>query len=388
MTRVPLDSGIDRRTVLKTAGVATVGALAGCLSTSNGDDEPAGTAEQPDGDDDADEPLTDHPYTSPPEIVDLADQGFESTLRTVPARHELVTADAPSGPVVLPEVWAWQADDRDPSVPGPVYRVPEGETVELHYENTEHNHNHTLHVHAVDKSWHDDGAPDTAGHLDVSPGDSQTYTIHADVPGTHFYHCHVQTDTHLEMGMFGIFHVIPEDAEPVDREYFLTLRDWDTRLHRQYAGDADADYSSLDRRSDAYTINGRSAPSTFHPELGTPLLVDAGETVRLHVVNAGYESHPFHTHRHRFQVVAKDGGEIPEAARHDEDVVTIGPAERYTLEFEADADPGIYPAHCHKVHHVTNEGNYPGGMMTAIVYEEAMETEEFAHVMADAGYDA
>lgn len=381
------------------AGTGALGALAGCVYGVDGDEDgsnPTGEeenhsdepADDTDDADDIEEPLTDHPYTAPPQIIDLADQGYESTLRTVPARHELVTEDAAGGPIELPEVWAWQADDLEPSVPGPVYRVPEGETVELHYENTEHNHNHTLHVHAVDTSWHDDGSPDTTGHLDIPPGESQTYTIHADVPGTHFYHCHVQTDTHLEMGMYGIFHVIPEDQEEVDREYFLTIRDWDTRLHRQYAGDSDASYSSGDRQSDAYTINGRAAPSTFHPELGSPLIVDEGETVRLHVVNAGYESHPFHTHRHRFQVVAKDGGKIPEAARHDEDVVTIGPAERYTLEFDADADPGLYPVHCHKVHHVTNDGNYPGGMLTSIVYEDAMDTDEFAHVMDDAGYEA
>jgi FtsP/CotA-like multicopper oxidase with cupredoxin domain len=374
--------GVRRRTVLSIAGAGAIGALAGCTADSSDDDE----AESDDSSDDDDGPLTDYEYTSPPQIVDLHEQGNEATLRTVPARHELVTEDAAGGPVTLEEVWAWQVDDLEPSVPGPVFRVPEGETVELHYENTGHEQPHTLHVHAVDKSWHDDGAPDTAGHQHISPGETETYTITADVPGTHFYHCHVQTDTHLEMGMYGIFHVIPADREEPDREYFLTIRDWDTRLHDQYAG-GDSEHDSANRQSDAYTINGRGAPTTFHPELGTPLIVDEGETVHVHVVNAGYESHPFHTHRHRFQTIAKDGGTIPEAARHDEDVVSIGPAERYTLEFEADAEPGLYPVHCHKVNHVTNEGRYPGGMLTAIVYEDAMETEEFADVMDDAGYD-
>ena len=168
--------------------------------------------------------------------------------------------------------------------------------------------------------------------------------------------------------MYGILHVVPEDREPADREYFLTLRDWDNRLHEYHAG-GEAEYDPRDRSSDEYTINGRAAPSTFHPELGSPLLASKGETVRVHLVNAGYESHPFHTHAHRFEVVAKDGSSVDENARQLQDVVSVAPAERITIEFDADAEPGIYPAHCHKAHHVTTEGTYPGGMATAVVYK-------------------
>ena len=367
-------------------GVGAAGLIAGCMGGGESNDDESNSSDPAEPDEASTGPLTDYAYTAPPPVIDLHDQGYESTLRTVPARHELVAEESTGGPVTLEEVWAYEADDHEPSVPGPIYRVPEGETVELHYENTEHDHDHTIHVHAVDTSWHDDGSPDTTGHEMVHPGETGTYEITADVPGTHFYHCHVQTDTHLEMGMYGIFHVIPDDREEPDREYFLTIRDWDTRLHEQYAG-GDADHDPGDRRTDAYTINGRAAPTTFHPELGTPLIVDEGERVRLHVVNAGYEAHPFHTHRHRFETVRKDGGRVPPEARHDEDVVLVGPAERYTLEFVADADPGLYPVHCHTVDHVTNEGTYPGGMLTSIVYESVMDTDEFAGVMDEAGFE-
>ena len=376
------DDTLGRRTVLSMAGAGTLGALAGCIGGTgdeNGDENST--------DDDAGDegPLTDYEYTAPPQIVDVAEQGYESTLRTVPARHQFVTDEGAGGPYEVPEVWAWQADDLEPSVPGPVYRMSEGETLELTYDNSEHNRPHTVHVHAVGKSWKDDGAP-VSTREQVDGGESHTYELHGDTPGTHVYHCHYQTHNHLDMGMYGIFRVDPEGYEPADREYFFTLRDWDTDLHDQVAG-GDAEYDPVDRSPNAYTLNGRSAPTTFHPELGTPLIVSQGDTVRLHVTNNGYEMHPFHTHNHRFRVVEKDGGVIDESAQHYEDVVQVGPAERYTLEFEADADPGIYPAHCHKVHHVTNEGSYPGGMATAIVYEEAMETDEFAEVMEDAGFE-
>ncbi|WP_425494300.1 multicopper oxidase domain-containing protein [Natronoglomus mannanivorans] len=382
-----------RRTVLTMAGAGALGALAGCLSPSTDDGSTAAGAEGGDDEpaDDTDDtaenegPLTDYQYTAPPQIVDLAEQNHESTLRTVPARHEIVTEEASGGPTTLPEVWAWQADDLEPSVPGPIYRMTEGESFELTYDNSGHNRPHTVHVHALSKSWKDDGAP-VSTRMQVDPDESHTYELAGDVPGTHFYHCHVQTHNHLDMGMYGLIRVDPEDYQEPDREYFLTLREWDSRLHTQNAG-GDAEYSPTDRNPNLYTINGRSAPSTFHPELGSPLLVSEGETMRIHLTNAGYDSHPFHTHGHRFTVVEKDGSPIPEEAQYKEDVINVAPAERYTIELEATADPGIYPAHCHKVHHVTTDGAYPGGMATAIVYEEIMDTEEFAAVMDDAGFD-
>lgn len=140
------------------------------------------------------------------------------------------------------------------------------------------------------------------------------------------------------------------------------------------------------RHADAFSFNGRVAPYTLHPEQGTPFIVNHGDTVRVHFVNAGFMSHPMHTHNHRFEVVEKDGSQLPEDARYKQDVTDIAPAERHTIEFEADAGPSIYPVHCHKVDHVRNGASYPGGMLTAIVYREAMDTDIFAELMDSAGY--
>ena len=61
--------------------------------------------------------------------------------------------------------------------------------------------------------------------------------------------------------------------------------------------------------------------------------------------------------------------------------------------FELTYDNSEHDRH-HTVHagpevllHVARQGSYLGGMVTAIVYEEAMETDEFAEVMDDAGYE-
>lgn len=102
---------LDRRTLLTTTGVGALAGLAGCLSF--GDDEKPTTSAtaSPDDETDSDAPLTDHEYTQPAPVIDVPEQGYESTMRTVPARHELVAAEATGGPIELPEVWAWQADD-------------------------------------------------------------------------------------------------------------------------------------------------------------------------------------------------------------------------------------------------------------------------------------
>ncbi|WP_158059429.1 multicopper oxidase domain-containing protein [Halorussus halophilus] len=369
--------GPSRRDFLKATGAGGLAATAGCTAPSG--QEPQSNQQK------AMQSNADVPYTSPPEIVNVDEQGGKVTLSAREAKQAVHPGDSMGGPVELPRVWAFQADDGEPSVPGPILRTTEGEDMEVTLDNTQSDMPHTLHFHGARKTWENDGVPTTTG-ITVNPGEKHTYTIPANVPGTHLYHCHFQTPRHMEMGMYGIFRVDPKGYEPADREYFMTLKDWDSSLSRMMAGEK-ANYNPRQRNCDVFTINGKSAPRTLHPEDGSPIIVKQGETIRVHLVNAGYMSHPMHIHNHRFQLIEKDGGNIPEAARHDEDVTNLGPAERHTIEFEADADPGIYLMHCHKVNHVMNGRSYPGGMLSAVVYESAMDTDIFAKLMEYAGYE-
>ena len=380
----PAAGGVDRRSLLQATGAASALALAGCLTSSEEETEPESEPESQVATEDS-ELNADLPYTSPPEIVDVDEQGGEVTLRSEYARHAPHPGENMGGPVELPEVWAFAADDGDPSVPAPILRTTEGNDIEVTLDNSGSDHPHTLHFHGSQKTWENDGVPSTTG-VTVGPGEKHTYKIPANVPGTHLYHCHYQTQRHMEMGMYGIFRVDPEGYEPADREYFMTLRDWDSRLSRQMAG-ADVEFDMRARNPDVFTINGRVAPRTFHPEEGSPIVVSRGDTVRLHLVNGGYMSHPIHLHNHRFEQIETDGGQIPEVARHEEDITNVAPGERHVIEFDADADPGIYPAHCHKVDHVMNGNVYPGGMLTGIVYEEAMDSDIFLELMDAAGYE-
>jgi FtsP/CotA-like multicopper oxidase with cupredoxin domain len=374
--------GISRREFVAATGGIGTAALAGCTAPDGGEDvtnttgtTATNTAQQ-----------SSLPTTSPPEVVDATEQGNKVTLKSVPAVHEAHPLETMGGPVELPRVWAFATEDGDPSVPGPIIRTVEGEDIEVVLDNTDGRRPHTVHFHGSQTTWENDGVPTSTG-IKVPAGEKHTYQIPANVPGTHLYHCHYQTQRHIDMGMYGIFRVDPKGYEPADKEYFMTVKDWDSRLNRMMAGE-DANYSPRTRDPDVFTINGKVAPRTLHPEHGSPLIVEKGDTVRVHYVNAGYMSHPLHIHNHRFERVAKDGGVIPEAARHEMDVTNVAPAERHTIEFEANADPGIYLMHCHKVNHVMNGNFYPGGMLTGVVYKEAMDTDIFGKLMEFAGYDA
>ncbi|SFG87829.1 Tat (twin-arginine translocation) pathway signal sequence [Halopelagius inordinatus] len=371
-------NGLSRREFLAATGATGAVGVAGCAAPTNGGadatTQSSVTAQQ-----------SDLPTTSPPQVVNVDEQGGSVSLKTAPAYHEVHPLETMGGPVDLPQVWAFQADDREPSVPGPILRTTEGNDMEVTLDNTDGQHPHTVHFHGVTKDWKDDGVPTTTG-ITVNPGEKHTYSIPANVPGTHLYHCHFQTQRHIDMGMYGIFRVDPEGYEEADKEYFMTVKEWDSSLNRMMAGE-DASYSPRDRHPDVFTVNGKSAPRTLHPEDGSPIIVSQGDTVRVHLVNGGYMSHPMHIHNHRFQRVEKDGGVVPEVARHDMDVTNIAPAERHTIEFTADSQPGIYLMHCHKVNHVMNGTAYPGGMLTGVVYESVMDTDIFAQLMEYAGYE-
>jgi FtsP/CotA-like multicopper oxidase with cupredoxin domain len=371
-------SKFSRRDFMKATGTAGAAGMAGCTAGRQRQTEHPQQAQQA-------QQAANLPLAGAPQVVDVTEQNNQVTLRSVTSRMAAHPGDSMGGPVELPRVWAFQADDRTPSVPGPVIRTKEGEDIEVTLDNTDASMPHTLHFHGVRKTWENDGVPTTTG-ITVNPGEKHTYTIPANVPGTHLYHCHYQTHRHIDMGMYGVFRVDPEGYEPADQELFMTLKDWDSRLNRQIAGE-DVSYSPRNRNPDVFTINGRSAPRTLHPEDGSPVIVSQGDTVRIHLANNGYMSHPMHTHNHRFRIVEKDGSQVPEAAQYEQDIVNLAPAERKTIEFDADADPGIYLMHCHKVNHAMNGNSYPGGMVGGIVYEEVMDSDIFAKLMAAAGYE-
>ena len=171
-------SGLSRREFVAATGTTGIVATAGCASApiNEAGDEPAaggGATEQ------------DLPTTTPPQVVNVDEQGNQVTLKNIPAVHPVHPGESMGGPVELPQVWAFQADDGNPSVPGPVLRTTAGEDMDVVLDNTQGMRPHTVHFHGVTKTWENDGVPTTTG-IQVAPGETHTYEIPANVPGTHF----------------------------------------------------------------------------------------------------------------------------------------------------------------------------------------------------------
>jgi FtsP/CotA-like multicopper oxidase with cupredoxin domain len=303
-------------------------------------------------------------------------------------------------------------------VPGPVIRVREGDRLRIVMtNNTRDASEHTVHVHGQRKPMTEDGVP-YIGQKPAKKGETHTIEFTAGDPGTSWYHCHVDSAHHVDMGMYGPFIVEPtEEAYPADREYIIVLDEWPTghiHLHdgamateghdggkhgvvtehkgvprhegmeepepegemkmkpgpasmateKSPAQDALRDWYPKTHKAytpvyDTFVINGRSFPYT------EPIDVKEGEKVKIRIINAGYEPHFIHTHSHKFLVVARDGTPLETPPKMD--TVQVGPGQRVDILLTAD-NPGVWPLHCHRLTHVANDHIYPGGMMTVIRY--------------------
>lgn len=142
--------------------------------------------------------------------------------------------------------------------------------------------------------WH--GFPNAAPIFDGLPepsptanmGASFTYYYNAEVPGTFFYHCHVEAAEHMQMGMIGNLWVEPKQngteiggfskfayndgdgSTGYDVEYPIQLTGFDSAFH-----DASLNVGPLpfaDMYEDYPMINGRGYPDTINPD---PILNNA-----------------------------------------------------------------------------------------------------------------
>ena len=286
--------------------------------------------------------------------------------------------------------------------PSPTIRVEQGDRIKIHLRKT-HYFPHTIHPHGTIHPNAMDGVP-TITQEAVRPGDQFTYDFVAKNPGTHWYHCHVQPDVHVLMGLVGMFIIEPNrpnnnfrhlivgageikdlakaQAERYDREYSLVYTDIDDRLNdmptkyddpRQIEKKMHREYDSTKRQPNIFMLNGRSFPFTLRDTL---IKVKPNERVKLRILNAGARTIALHTHGHHPILTHVDGYPVPESARIARDVFTISPAQRIDLELRTTPDdtyasgPGVWVMHDHTEERVTNKGISPGGDLTIIAYEK------------------
>jgi len=104
------------------------------------------------------------------------------------------------------------------TVPGPLFRVVEGDYVTVHfYNNASNTMIHSVDFHAVT------GPGGGAVATQTKPGDTTVFSFKALRAGIYVYHCaspHVPT--HISLGMYGLILVEPLGGlPPVDKEFYL-----------------------------------------------------------------------------------------------------------------------------------------------------------------------
>lgn len=233
-------------------------------------------------------------------------------------------------------VKAWGYNGR---TPGPTIEAVEGDRVRILVTNRLSEPT-AVHWHGVLLPSGMDGVQGLS-QPPIEPGETFAYEFTLKQHGTQMYHSHGDEMVQIGLGSMGFFIIHPrQPTERIDRDYAIFLNEWFVP-----PGSARADPNVM-TDFNIFTFNSRAYPGT------APLVARTGERVRLRFGNVGQESHPIHLHGHTFNVVATDGGDIPESARWPETTVAVFPGQTRDVEFTAVA--GDWAMHCHRRHHPMN----------------------------------
>ncbi len=329
-------------------------------------------------------------------------------------------------PGVRPGVWAFVPKTRGMAtksslatdandtlrLPSPAIRVEEGDTIAITLENT-HYFPHSIHFHGVDHPFvtdmgsGNDGVP-FASEKAVLPGDAHTYTFKPRRAGTDFYHCHVQTDKHLMMGLQGLF--IVEENQPNNWLQTLNVGNGKVRhpsvaSKQKYDAEFDLHYQSIDRElgeiiqdshdprliaermnrnyditdatEDYFLLNGHSFPMTLIDSL---VIVEPDQKLQFHMLNGQSSPVAIHFHGHKATITDYDGVNVNPANQITRDVFDIAPAQRIDVELLTIDDglnsygSGIWLFHDHSEKAITTDGISPGGNINMMAYSEYVNT--------------
>jgi FtsP/CotA-like multicopper oxidase with cupredoxin domain len=299
--------------------------------------------------------------------------------------------------------------------PGPEIRVTEGDWVQVNFTN--HTPEiHTIHWHGIILQNEMDGVPNGT-QWGVANGQTFKYLFRAQPAGTHFYHCHNMTNLHVQAGMFGALIIEPKEdlvqkVFPYSREFTLLLSEVDTVMVEKLMEKMLRDMTVMEKMADSqktmremngrmmgwfsnkkaflaaikdgyvppymasqigpyrapnfnfFMINGRSYPMTDE------LKIKTGENIRVRLVGAGAMPHYMHLHGHDFWHVCQDGSPLASPVRLN--TIPIFPGSTSDIIIQG-TNPGMWHFHDHSDIASTNNGQFPGGMMTMLMYEDAAD---------------
>ncbi|HKZ13562.1 MAG TPA: copper oxidase [Solirubrobacterales bacterium] len=246
----------------------------------------------------------------------------------------------------------------DGIVPGPTIRVKNAQRVRIRFTN-DLPVDTTVHWHGIGVPNSMDGVPGVTQKA-IPPGGEYTYEFTArpagepNGGGTFLYHSHVDEDRQMAAGLYGAFIIEPPGPQPeYQTESTLVLSEWTADAA---SGRTRGVMDMEGMLPNFFTINGKSYPATetIHVKAGAPVL--------LRLINAGQLTHPMHLHGTAFRVVAEDGHPVPDSGLRD--TISLASGERADVVFRL--PPGRWILHCHIGHHMTNDGESPGGLMEVI----------------------
>jgi len=188
------------------------------------------------------------------------------------------------------------------TVPGPMLRVRQGDTVEIDLHNAaDSGVTHSIDLHAVS------GPGGGAKVMQVAPGQTGSFQFQALTPGVFIYHCATpMVAQHIASGMYGMIVVEPKDGLPqVDHEYYVMQGDFYLQGQRGDTGLRGFDLNKmLDERPDYVLFDG----STGALSGDNALHANVGETIRIFFGDGGPNlSSSFHVIGGIFDRVYTDG---------------------------------------------------------------------------------
>lgn len=136
------------------------------------------------------------------------------------------------------------------SLPAPILRWKEGDTVTLRVANILHDDHASIHWHGILLSANMDGVPGLSFH-GIGPGETYVYRFQVRQAGTYWYHSHSAFQE--QRGVYGPLVIEPRDPEPFryDREHVVLLSDWTDEA-------PDRVFAKLKKQSDYYNFHQRT----------------------------------------------------------------------------------------------------------------------------------
>lgn len=249
---------------------------------------------------------------------------------------------------------------------------------------------HTVHWHGFPNQIAlYDGVPEASASVPV--GRDFVYHYKPLDPGTYMYHCHFEPVEHIQMGMIAPLIVRPllekapgnegkkfaynDPATEFDREYFIFLNEFDSKIHNSILNVQEVDFTEYN--PDYFLLNGRSYPGTVDTvKLNYPtqpyqglIQANTGEKVLIRCINLGFQQHSIELLGITFKIVGIDAQQPKGLSGEDlttfKNMIYIGAGMTLDLIFTAPS-VGTYPLFNRSHHKNSNPGLGPGGMVSEV----------------------